>query len=91
MIDVFNPNVEWITAEWRTTYWPTEQLTHVLYRRSGETGLETAEFMLRWRYRYEMEHLLQRTGFEVEALFGNFDGVPLTDSSPEQLWIARAG
>lgn len=77
--------------EWRTTYWPTQQLTHALYRRTAEDGREeTAEFTLRWVYRYEMEHLLTRTGFEVEDLFGDYDRSALSDDSPEQLWVARS-
>jgi SAM-dependent methyltransferase len=39
----------------------------------------------------EMEHLLARTGFEVEALYGTFDREPFTQGSGEQIWVARAG
>ena len=45
---------------------------------------------LRYVYRYEMEHLLALTGFEVEALYGWFDGTPFTDESREMVWIARS-
>ena len=44
---------------------------------------------LRWVYRYEMEHLLALSGFEVESLYGWFDGRPFTDESSEMVWIAR--
>lgn len=44
---------------------------------------------LRWVYRYEMEHLLALAGFEVEALYGWFDGSPFTDDSDEMVWVAR--
>jgi SAM-dependent methyltransferase len=44
---------------------------------------------LRWVYRYEMEHLLALSGFEVEALYGWFDGRPFTDESNEMVWVAR--
>lgn len=41
---------------------------------------------------FEMEHLLARAGFEVQAVFGDFHRHPLTDSSPEMIWVAkRAG
>jgi len=44
---------------------------------------------LRWVYRYEMEHLLALAGFEVEALYGWFDGAAFTDDSSEMIWVAR--
>ena len=44
---------------------------------------------LRWIYRYEFEHLLWRCGFEVEALYGDFDRGPFTEMHHELIWIAR--
>ncbi len=44
---------------------------------------------LRWIYRYEFEHLLHRCGFEVEALYGDFDRRPFTEADQELIWIAR--
>jgi SAM-dependent methyltransferase len=44
---------------------------------------------LRWIYRYEFEHLLYRCGFEVEALYGDFDRRPFTETHQELIWIAR--
>jgi ubiquinone/menaquinone biosynthesis C-methylase UbiE len=44
---------------------------------------------LRWIYRYEFEHLLARSGFEVEALYGSFDRQPFADDRAELIWIAR--
>jgi SAM-dependent methyltransferase len=44
---------------------------------------------LRYTYRYEMEHLLARSGFEVEALYGDFEGGPLCNTSVEMVWLAR--
>jgi SAM-dependent methyltransferase len=44
---------------------------------------------LRWIYRYEFEHLLHRCGFEVEALYGDFDRRPFTEMHQELIWIAR--
>ena len=45
---------------------------------------------LRYFFRYEVEHLLARCGFKLEATYGNFDGAALTDSSPEMIFVARA-
>jgi ubiquinone/menaquinone biosynthesis C-methylase UbiE len=49
-----------------------------------ETTLE-----LRMVYRYEMEHLLLRAGFEIEDLYGWFDGRSLTEEAREMVWVAR--
>jgi len=46
---------------------------------------------LRWIYRYEFEHLLARTGYEVEALYGDFERAPFDEGSAEMVWIARRG
>lgn len=48
-------------------------------------------FCLRWIYRYEFEHLLARTGFEVLALYGDFNRSPFDEQSSEMVWIARRG
>jgi len=48
-------------------------------------------FPFRYFFRYEVEHLLARCGFEVVELFGNFDKSPLTDDSPEMIFVAQAG
>jgi len=44
---------------------------------------------LRWTYRYEMRHLLELTGFEVEAEFSRFDRSPSVYGR-EQIWVSRA-
>ena len=43
---------------------------------------------LRYVFRYEMEHLLARAGFAVEALFGDFQRAAFR-AGGEQVWIAR--
>ncbi len=47
-----------------------------------------APLMLRWVYRYEMQHLLELAGFRVEALYGDFRRGPFRYGG-EQIWIAR--
>jgi SAM-dependent methyltransferase len=46
---------------------------------------------LRYFFRYEVEHLLSRCGFHVEAVYGNFDGSGLGDISPEMIFVAGVG
>jgi SAM-dependent methyltransferase len=43
---------------------------------------------LRFIYRYEMQHLLELCGFQVEALYGDFQRGPFR-AGGEQVWIAR--
>jgi len=38
---------------------------------------------------FEMEHLLARAGFLVEAVYGDFSRRPYVDKSPEMIWVAR--
>jgi SAM-dependent methyltransferase len=47
-----------------------------------------APLTLRWIYRYEMQHLLELCGFQVEALYGDFERRPFRYGG-EQIWVAR--
>ena len=47
------------------------------------------DLKLRYTHRFEMEHLLARAAFEVEALYGDFFGGAFEDSSSEMVWVAR--
>ena len=40
-------------------------------------------------FRFEMEHLVARTGFEVLALYGDFYKGELTDRSTEMIWMLQ--
>ena len=40
-------------------------------------------------FRFEMEHLLKRTGYKIEAVYGDFYKAALTDISDQMIWIAR--
>ena len=47
------------------------------------------DFDLRYTFRYEMQHLLELCGFEVDSVAGGFDGEPLTEESDDMVWVAR--
>ncbi len=49
---------------------------------------KTEPIRLHCVFRFEMEHLLARTGFAVEAVYGDFFGQPLGDKSPNMIWMA---
>lgn len=50
------------------------------------------KYLVEWPYRYvfrfEAEHLLERAGFEIEALYGGYRREPFTSESPTQLFVA---
>ncbi|MGA2421648.1 MAG: class I SAM-dependent methyltransferase [Candidatus Acidiferrum sp.] len=46
-------------------------------------------FTFRYFFRYEVEHLLARSGFLVTNLFGDFDRSTLRDDSPEMIFVAE--
>lgn len=59
---------------------------------------ENGQVIKRWQtdpvrlhcvFRFEMEHLLGRVGYAVEAVWGDFFRNPLEDSSPGMIWVAR--
>jgi SAM-dependent methyltransferase len=80
----------WVTPEYEVT---TQNITirAIVEAYDGERHVETSESALHVRmvYRYEMGHLLARSGFEVEALYGDFDERPLTEDCREMIWVAR--
>jgi SAM-dependent methyltransferase len=48
-----------------------------------------AEMELHLVYPFEMRHLLERAGFEVESVYGWFDRRPFDEGSREMIWVAR--
>jgi SAM-dependent methyltransferase len=67
-------------------------LTYV-YERAGDDGAVADRSFERIRVRYftrwEFEHLLARAGYEVEALYGGWDGSPPAAEGEDMIWIAR--
>jgi SAM-dependent methyltransferase len=58
----------------------------------GQVERLVQAFPFRYFFRYEVEHLLARSGLRVLEVLGDFDGAPLTDESPEMIFVAeRAG
>ena len=73
---------------------PSEQYNEVeiiyyITKTDGTTERVIHAFPFRYIYRYEMEHLLARCGFNIVKLYGNFDKSPLRDDSPEMIFIAE--
>jgi hypothetical protein len=39
-------------------------------------------------FRFEMDHLLRRVGFSIEAVYGDFFGIQLSNTSEQMIWVA---
>jgi hypothetical protein len=50
--------------------------------------IESGPIRLHCAFRFEMEHLLARCDFNIEAVYGDFMGNGLLDDSEEMVWVA---
>ena len=100
--NVFNPALRIVDGwtglspeEWDSRGAPESVTAAPLVVRStlrvrGDDGVRRdARIALRYVSREEMESLLDRSGFAVEALYGDFERTPFTRTSTEMVWIAR--
>jgi len=78
-------------------YAPSTQTASVvtLHEEVGADGQvvdrwETQPLALHCVFSFEMEHLLARVGFEVEAVYGDFLRQDPRDESSEMAWVARS-
>ena len=81
--------VEWVRRRYDAATQTIEEERVLEELEAGQVVSRTsAPITLRWVYRYEMEHLLELSGFAVEALYGGFDRGPFRHGG-EQVWVAR--
>ena len=94
--DIIHPRTGYVIRKanaWR--YEPSTQTAIVITRweEIGKDGavLQTWErkpMFLHCVFRFEMEHLLARTGFEIQAVYGDFFKGDLQDDSLDMIWVA---
>ncbi len=94
--DIIHPRTGHIIRKanaWR--YEPSTQAAIVITRweEIGKDGavLQTWErkpMTLHCVFRFEMHHLLARTGFEIQAVYGDFFKGDLKDDSSDMIWVA---
>jgi SAM-dependent methyltransferase len=77
-----------VTAKRRAEQTNDIELIYYVQDPSGTTTRIVQAFPLRYYFRFELEHLLARAGFEIAEFFGGIDRSPFTDSSPEMIVIA---
>lgn len=69
------------------------QLSHVTYFYdetdiAGSVSRRTMRFVMRWFYRYELEHLLARAGFTLRNIYGSYDLEEYGEGSPRLIVVA---
>lgn len=80
-------------------YWVFEPLTQTATVRLRWEGLaddgtvaktwEMNPMPLHCLFRFEMEHLLKRVGFTIEAVYGDFYKSNLTSQSSDMIWVVK--
>jgi SAM-dependent methyltransferase len=66
------------------------EIIYYISHPDGQTERLVHSFKLRYLFRFEVEHLLARTGFQVEAGYADFDKSPLGSKYPgELIFIAK--
>lgn len=73
---------------------PARQLQHVTYHylwhdADGRPHRETVQFDLTFVFPRELRLLLERNGFKLERLYGNYDGSDLDADSPRMIGMCR--
>ena len=86
--DIADTNGRWLEREpgiWERADWREDTRTLVLRVRSDDAE---AEMSLSWLSVDEWRSLLEQTGYEVEALYGWFDGSPYRGGE-DSVWVCR--
>jgi len=73
---------------------PFEQVVEVdmvfeEHKLDGSVQEHSYTFRMRWLFRWEAQLLLERCGFTILDIFGNYDRSPLTGESPMMLFVCR--
>jgi SAM-dependent methyltransferase len=77
-----------VRVRWTEQVSEVELLYYVSDSPGGTPKCHVQSFEMRWYLRAELVHLLARSGFRVDTIYGDFDRSPLTDQSPEQVVCA---
>ncbi len=66
------------------------ELIYYIRNPGGETQRMVQSFPMRYFFRFELEHLLARSGFQVTGIHGDLDGGLFTSTSREMIFTAMA-
>ncbi len=81
---------KWLTSR----YDPATQLEQVTFiydevKLDGSLRRTLAPLTLRYTYRYEMEHLLAASGYQLERVYGSYDLDPFDANSAHMIFVAQ--
>lgn len=92
-----HPETGMLVKTWRA--WTYEPASQTAIKRTAWVELDQdGQPIRRWErgpirlhcvFRFEMEHLLRRAGFEIEHIYGDFSRGDLRDGSAHMIWLAR--
>ncbi len=75
-----------------TTQVQNVELIYYITHPDGEEERHAHPFAMRYLFRYEAEHLLERAGFRVEAVYGDYDQSAFGSKYPgELILVAKKG
>lgn len=77
------------SATHRAEQYNEVEIIYYITGKNGKMERLVQGFPFRYFFRYEVEHLLARTGFQISEVYGNFDKSLLADDSPEMIFVAR--
>ena len=72
----------------RTEQWSDIELAYYITYPDGRSERIAQRFPMRWYMRWELEHLLARSGFVLHEVYGGFDRRPFDDESSEMIVVA---
>ena len=64
-------------------------MTYEVVGADGSARRLEETLLLRYVFRYELEHLLVRAGLRVVALYGDYDRSPYGDETPAMIVVAE--
>ena len=89
--DTGQRHVLWHQSEYDNHYQIID--ARIIAEEIDESGTMTRrfyrDFRLRYAYRWEMHHLLEKCGFEVIDLYGDFDRSPFDETGTEMVWVCK--
>ncbi|OJV92668.1 MAG: hypothetical protein BGO39_31540 [Chloroflexi bacterium 54-19] len=94
---LYNPlNHSFIHIFVSTMAYPAQQkrVHHYFYDETFEDGTvkrTVSLFHLRYLYRFELQLLLEKAGFSIEDLYGDYDFEEYGEGSPKLLYVCRRG
>jgi SAM-dependent methyltransferase len=91
VMDFEHPRGGQCVVKERNRYDPETQINHIqwFFYREGQSDPERYQFDMHMLYPDTLDRLLTEAGFAIEAKWGDYDGTPLNEESPLQIYLCR--